>query len=204
MSSQHPDVEVQWQDLSVKKQDRKSMKGHSPAVIWLTGIPASGKTTIARELEIRLHRMNCHTYVLDGDNVRHGLNRDLGFSKEARKENIRRIAEVAALFCDAGIITVCSFVSPYSDDRAIARSLVEESEFIEVFVNCPLETCIQRDPKSMYSRAAQGKMKAFTGIDDPYEKPESPELTINTHQVTVTAAVEQIIACLRDRGIFRE
>ena len=204
MDSIHPSVEVQWQTLAVSKDDRRKIKSHSSAIIWLTGIPASGKTTIARELEKRLYEMGGHTYVLDGDNVRHGLTRDLGFSKNERKENIRRIAEVAKLFCDAGIITICSFVSPYRDDRELARNLVEESEFIEVFVKCPVEVCMQRDPKSMYSKAIKGKMKAFTGVDDPYEVPESPEFVIETDSLPLSESVEKIITYLKDKGVFEE
>ncbi len=204
MDSEKPIVEVQWQTLDVSKADRKIIKGHSPVIVWLTGIPASGKTTIARELEKRLHDMGCHTYVLDGDNVRHGLNRDLGFSKQDRKENIRRISEVAKLFCDAGIITVCSFVSPYRDDREAARKMVEEAEFIEVYVKCPVEICMQRDPKSMYKKAVTGEMKAFTGVDDPYETPESSEITIETDRLTLPESVEIIINYMKVNGILEE
>lgn len=204
MNSAKPIIEVQWQTLAVSKDDRSKIKGHPSAIIWLTGIPASGKTTIARELEKRLYDMGGHTYVLDGDNVRHGLNRDLSFSMEARKENIRRIAEVAKLFCDAGIITICSFVSPYREDREAARNLVDESEFIEVYVSCPLEVCIQRDPKSMYSKAIAGKMKAFTGVDDPYEIPDLPEITIETDRLTLDESVEKIVLYLRDKGFLKD
>ena len=203
MDSKSPVIDVQWQTLDVSKQERRENKGHSSVIVWLTGIPASGKTTIAKKLEKRLHDAGCHTYVLDGDNIRHGLNRDLGFSKNERRENIRRIAEVAKLFCDAGIITICSFVSPYREDREAARHLVEEEEFIEVFVKCPVEVCIQRDPKSMYKKAVTGKMKAFTGVDDPYEIPDSPEIVIETHRMNVAECVETIIGYLKDREIFK-
>ena len=201
MDNNSVNVEVQWQFLDVSKNDRRNIKGHSSAIIWLTGLPASGKTTIARELDKKLHERGCHTYVLDGDNVRHGLNRDLGFSKEQRKENIRRIAEVAKLFCDAGVITICSFVSPYKDDRDLARSIVEESEFIEVFVQCPLEVCIERDPKSMYKKAVKGAMKSFTGVDDPYETPESPEIIIESDRLTLPESVERILQWLEDKNV---
>ena len=201
MDNNSVNVEVQWQFLDVSKNDRRNIKGHSSAIIWLTGLPASGKTTIARELDRKLHERGCHTYVLDGDNVRHGLNRDLGFSKEQRKENIRRIAEVAKLFCDAGVITICSFVSPYKDDRDLARSIVEESEFIEVFVQCPLEVCIERDPKSMYKKAVKGAMKSFTGVDDPYETPESPEIIIESDRLTLPESVERILQWLEDKNV---
>ncbi len=203
MEPKKPTVEVQWQTLDITKDNRRSHKGHSSAIIWLTGLPASGKTTIAQELEKRLYEMGGHTYILDGDNVRHGLNKDLGFSKEERKENIRRIAEVAKLFCDAGIITICSFVSPYKEDRETAMNLVEESEFIEVFVKCPVEICIERDPKSMYKKALAGKMKSFTGVDDPYEVPESPDIVIETDRLTLNESVEKVLRYLKDNGVFQ-
>lgn len=193
MEFKRADIEVQWQTLDVSKQDRRKIKGHSSAIIWLTGLPASGKTTIARKLEKRLHDIGVHTYVLDGDNMRHGLNKDLGFSKDERQENIRRVAEVAKLFCDAGTLTICSFVSPYKEDRDNARNLVEESEFIEVYTKCPLETCLERDPKSMYKKAVKGKMKSFTGVDDPYEAPESPELVLETDKMNVSECVKIIM-----------
>ena len=202
MSSKRSDIEVQWQILDVSKDNRRSIKGHSSAIVWLTGLPASGKTTIARELEKRLYETGVHTYVLDGDNLRHGLNKDLGFSKDERKENIRRVAEVANLFCDAGILTICSFVSPYTEDRQYAKGLVDESEFIEVFVKCPLEVCLERDPKSMYKKAVSGKMKSFTGIDDPYEHPEFPDITIETDQLSITESVDRIIEHLDSKGII--
>lgn len=204
MDPKKPTVEVQWQTLDISKDDRRSHKGHSSAIIWLTGLPASGKTTIAQELEKRLYEMGGHTYILDGDNVRHGLNKDLGFSKEERKENIRRIAEVAKLFCDAGIITICSFVSPYKEDRETARNLVEESEFIEIFVKCPVEICIERDPKSMYKKALAGKMKSFTGVDDPYEVPESPDIVIETDRLTLNESVETVLRYLKGNGVFQD
>lgn len=202
MDSKHPCNEVCWQTFEVSKDDRRKIKGHSSAIIWLTGLPASGKTTIARELEKNLHEIGGHTYILDGDNVRHGLNRDLGFSREERKENIRRIAEVAKLFSDAGIITICAFVSPYKGDREIAKNLVEESEFIEVFVKCSVEVCMQRDPKSMYKKAITGKMKAFTGVNDPYEVPEFPEIVIETDKLTLSESVDRIIKYLKDKGVI--
>ncbi|MEN8264917.1 MAG: adenylyl-sulfate kinase [Nitrospirota bacterium] len=142
------------------------------------------------------------TDVLDGDNLRHGLNKDIGFSKDERKENIRRVAEVANLFCDAGILTICSFVSPYTEDRQYAKGLVDESEFVEVFVKCPLEVCLERDPKSMYKKAVSGKMKSFTGIDGPYEHPESPDITIESDRLNLTESVDRIIEHLDSKGII--
>ncbi len=203
MESKHSTPEVRWQTLGVSKDDRRRIKGHSSAIVWLTGLPASGKTTIAIELEKNLHEMGNHTYVLDGDNMRHGLNKDMGFSKEERTENIRRIAEVAKLFWDAGILTICAFVSPYKEDRERAKNLVEGSGFIEVFVKCPVEVCIQRDPKSMYKKAISGKIKAFTGVDDPYEVPDSPEIVIETDRLTISESVDKIIKYLRDKRVIK-
>jgi adenylylsulfate kinase len=200
MDLMHPIGDVHWQAFEISKDDRRKMKGHSSAIVWLTGLPASGKTTIARQLEKDLHEKGCHTYILDGDNVRHGLNKDLGFSKEARKENIRRIAEVAKLFLDGGLIVICAFVSPYKDDRLMARRLVEESEFIEVYVKCPVDICMQRDPKSMYKKAVSGKMTAFTGVDDPYEEPDIPELVLETDRLTIREGTDRIVRYLEDNG----
>ena len=202
MDKKYPVSEVEWQSFEVSRTARKTTKGHSSSIIWLTGLPASGKTTIARELEKNLHHMGLHTYILDGDNMRHGLNSDLGFSKENRRENVRRVAEVAKLFLDAGIIVICAFVSPYRDDREAARRLVEESEFVEVFVKCPLEVCMDRDPKSMYKKAVTGKMKTFTGVDDPYEEPVSPEIIIETNEVSLTEGVNEIIQNLKENGVI--
>jgi len=202
MDIMHPIGDVQWQTFEISKDDKRKIKGHSSAIIWLTGLPASGKTTIARQLEKYLYARGCHTYILDGDNIRHGLNKDLGFSKEARTENIRRIAEVAKLFLDGGIIVICAFVSPYKDDREMARNLVEESEFIEVYVKCPVDICMQRDPKSMYKRAVSGKMKAFTGVDDPYEEPEVPELVLETDTLTVREGADRIVKYLEENGVI--
>ena len=204
MDKKYPVSEVQWQSFEVSKIARETTNGHSSSIIWLTGLPASGKTTIARELEKNLHVMGVQTYILDGDNLRHGLNSDLGFSKDNRRENIRRVAEVAKLFADAGIIVICAFVSPYRDDREAAKRLVEESEFVEVFVKCPVEVCMDRDPKSMYKKAASGKMKTFTGVNDPYEEPVSPEIIIETNEVSLTEGVNKIIEYLKENGVINK
>ncbi len=196
--------EVQWQSFDILKDDKRKIKGHSSIIVWLTGLPASGKTTIARQLEKTLYERGCHTYILDGDNIRHGLNKDLGFSKEERKENIRRIAEVAKLLLDAGIITICAFVSPYKEDRETAKRLVEEPEFIEVYVKCSLEVCMQRDPKSMYKKAVLGKIKAFTGVNDPYEEPDNSDIIIETDKMTISESVDRIIRYLEDKGVIEE
>ncbi|MGA1847604.1 adenylyl-sulfate kinase [Deferribacter abyssi] len=186
----------------ITKSDRSKIKGHKPCVLWFTGFSGSGKSTIANALEEILNRKGYHTYLLDGDNIRHGLNKDLGFSIEDRKENIRRIAEVAKLFVDAGLIVITAFISPFKEERDFARSLVEEDEFIEVFVDTPLSVCEQRDPKGLYKKARQGKIKNFTGIDSPYEAPESPEVHIRTDELTVQESVEKIITYLREKKII--
>jgi adenylyl-sulfate kinase len=204
MDSKKPNSEVYWETWEVSKNDRRKIKGHSSLIIWLTGLPSSGKTTIARELEKRLHDMGGHTYVLDGDNMRHSLNKDLGFSKEDRRENIRRIGEVAKLFVDAGLIVICAFVSPFKEDRESARTLVDDSEFIEVFVNCPVTVCMQRDPKSLYKKAISGQIKAFTGVNDPYEIPETPELVVETHVLALPECVDMIIKYLHDKKLIEE
>ena len=204
MDSKKLNNEVYWETWEVSKNDRRKIKGHSSLVIWLTGLPSSGKTTIARELEKRLHGTGRHTYILDGDNMRHGLNKDLGFSKEDRKENIRRIAEVSKLFVDAGLIVICAFVSPFREDREATRTLVDHSEFIEVFVNCPLDVCMQRDPKALYKKAIAGQIKAFTGVNDPYEEPVAPEIVVDTHVLTLQECVDKIIKHLRDKELIGE
>jgi len=187
----------------LKKEDRAHIKGHKPCVIWFTGLSGSGKSTIASELEYILNKLfKAHTYILDGDNIRKGLNRDLGFSKEDRKENIRRIAEVAKLFVDAGLIVITAFISPFREDRNFARSLVEKDEFIEVFVDCPLEICEKRDPKGLYEKTRKGIIKNFTGIDSPYEEPENAEVHLKTHIEDISTCVYKIIKLLIEKSII--
>jgi bifunctional enzyme CysN/CysC len=171
---------VHWQALDVNKAARAGQKHQKPAVLWFTGLSASGKSTIANILERRLHLLGMHTYLLDGDNVRHGLNRDLGFTDEDRVENIRRVAEVAKLMSDAGLVVLVSFISPFRAERLMARELADKGEFIEVFVDTPLEDCAARDPKGLYAKARRGEIKNFTGIDSPYESPENPEIHLKT------------------------
>ncbi len=171
---------VHWQALDVNKAARAGQKHQRPAVLWFTGLSGSGKSTIANLLEKRLHALGMHTYILDGDNVRHGLNRDLGFTDEDRVENIRRVAEVAKLMADAGLIVLVSFISPFRAERRAAREMIDKGEFIEVFVETPIEDCASRDPKGLYAKARRGEIKNFTGIDSPYEKPENPEIHLNT------------------------
>ena len=193
---------IYWQKPRVSKKQRTKNKGHRPAVIWFTGIPGSGKTTISRELEEKLCNMGVHTYLLDGDNIRHGLCKDLGFSKKDRDENIRRVGEVAKLFVDAGIIVICAFASPYKEQRKMVRNLLLNGEFIEVFVKCPLEICIQRDPKGLYKKAFAGEIKGLTGLDDPYEEPESPEITLETDQLSIDECVNKILNFLKTKKII--
>ena len=194
---------VVWHEHRIGKAQRANQKAQRPCVIWLTGLSGSGKSTLANALEQRLYQYGYHSYLLDGDNVRHGLNRDLGFSKDDRIENIRRIGEVAALFADAGLIVVTAFISPFRDDRAMVRALLPDGEFIEVYVHASLEICEQRDPKGLYAKARAGVIKDFTGIDSPYEAPERPELTIDTERDSVDECVNRVLNYLRERRILR-
>jgi bifunctional enzyme CysN/CysC len=186
--------------LAVDKQDRSRAKHQRPCILWFTGLPAAGKSSIARLVEARLHAMGCHTYMLDGDNIRHGLTRDLGFTDADRVENIRRIGEVAKLFVDAGLIVLCAFISPFRAERQMVRELVGEGEFIEIFVDTPLEECERRDPKGLYARARGGAIQNFTGIDSPYEPPVQPELALTTLQFTAEDLAERVVEHLRAGG----
>ena len=177
----------------VTQQDRVSLNGHPAKVLWFTGLSGSGKSTIASKLEEVLFQKGYRTYLLDGDNIRMGLNKDLGFSLEDRTENIRRIGEVSKLFVDAGMVVLCAFVSPLKKDRESVRSLFPEGELVEVFVDCPLEVCEQRDVKGLYQKARNGEIKDFTGISSPFEKPENPELHIHTAQESLEDSVQKIV-----------
>lgn len=173
------------------------MNAHNSCVVWLTGLSGSGKSTIAIELERALYERGIRSYVLDGDNIRHGLNKNLGFSQEDRQENIRRIGEVAKLFIDAGLFALTAFISPYRDDREMAKRLFDDREFIEVYVKCPLEECEKRDPKGLYSKARKGEIKDFTGVSAPYEAPLNPKLVLETDKWSPAECVEQILAFLQ-------
>ena len=183
---------VPWQPVDLHKAERAAALGQRPRCVWFTGLPASGKSTIANLLEKRLHAEGRHTYLLDGDNVRHGLNRDLGFTDADRVENIRRVAEVARLMVDAGLIVLVSFISPFRAERRMARALFEPGEFVEVFVDTPLEECERRDPKGLYARARRGDVRNFTGIDSAYEAPEAAEVHVLTESRTPAECVNAI------------
>lgn len=193
---------IAWEFSQLTARQRAALNGHHGAVVWLTGLPASGKSTIAKALEARLFCLGCRAYVLDGDNLRHGLNADLDFSAPARSENIRRAGEVAKLFCQAGLIAVTAFISPIRKDRDRARSIVEQDRFFEVYLACPLEICEKRDPKGHYRKARAGEISAFTGISSPYEEPSAPELVLHTERMSVCECVEQIVALLKSKNIF--
>ena len=194
---------ITWHDGDVTPDMRKENMGQQGASLWLTGLSASGKSTVAMAIEKLLLSRGKHAYCLDGDNIRHGLNKNLGFSAEDRAENIRRIGEVTKLFADSGMITINSFISPYRVDRDQARAAHDESKipFFEVFVHCPLEEAEKRDPKGLYKKARAGEIKGFTGIDDPYEAPESPEIVLNTHEQSVEESALALMKMLEDHGI---
>jgi bifunctional enzyme CysN/CysC len=193
---------VHWQPLDIDKTARASQKGQLPCVLWFTGLSGAGKSTIANMLEKRLNAFGYHTYLLDGDNVRHGLNKDLGFTDADRVENIRRVAEVSRLMVDAGLIVLVSFISPFRAERRMARELLPPGEFFEMFVDTPLAIAETRDPKGLYTKARRGELKNFTGIDSPYEPPERPEIRIDTTRVTPEQATDVILERLRSAGII--
>ena len=192
---------VRWQRLDVDRAAHVRLKGHPPCIVWFTGVPAAGKSTIANLVESRLHRLGLHTYLLDGDNVRHGLNADLGFTPADRVENVRRVAEVARLMADAGLVVLVAFISPFRSERRFARSLVAAGEFCEVFVDVPLDVAEARDPKGLYAKARAGKLANFTGIDSPYERPERAEVVVASDRLTPDEAAERIVAKLREMGV---
>jgi bifunctional enzyme CysN/CysC len=193
---------VHWQTIEVDKQAHARLKHQRPCVLWLTGLSGAGKSTIANVLERKLHLLGHHTYLLDGDNIRHGLNKDLGFTDADRVENIRRIAEVAKLMVDAGLIVIAALISPFRSERRMARDLLAEGEFIEIFVDTPLEVAERRDPKRLYAKARRGEIKHFTGVDSPYERPETPEVRIDTSAMSPEAAADRILEELRRRGML--
>ncbi|GAD88587.1 MULTISPECIES: adenylyl-sulfate kinase [Vibrio] len=191
---------IVWHQASVSASQRQALKKHKSAVLWFTGLSGSGKSTIANAVEVKLNQLAMHSYLLDGDNVRHGLNRDLGFSDHDRVENIRRIGEVAKLFVDSGTLVLTAFISPFIQDREQVRALLPEGDFIEVFVDTPLAVCEARDPKGLYKKARSGEIKHFTGITSDYEAPIAPEVHLKTDQLSIEQTAEQVVQYLRDHG----
>lgn len=191
---------IKWHAGEVTRAARERVHQHRGATLWFTGLSASGKSTLARVIEEKLFDRGCRVYVLDGDNVRHGLNRDLGFSPEDRTENIRRVGEVAKLFTDFGAIVLTAFISPYREDRDSIRAIMNEGDFLEVFVDCDLAVCEERDPKGLYRKARSGEIPQFTGISAPYEAPQAPELVVDTASYDVEESAEQVIAFLEESG----
>ena len=191
-----------WQSTLVSKADRELLNGHQGGVLWFTGLSGSGKSTLSNVLEKRLYDLGIRTYLLDGDNIRQGLNRDLGFSKADRTENIRRIAEVAKLFTDAGMIVLTAFISPYHIDRQLAREVIGTGDFLEIYIQCSLEECERRDPKGLYAKARSGEIPQFTGVSDPYEIPQNPDIIISTEEEDAKEATERIVEKLKVRNMI--
>lgn len=194
---------IVWHETTITKEERHQLNQHKGGILWFTGLSGSGKSTLSNAVEKKLYQMGARTYVLDGDNVRHGLNKDLGFSPEDRRENIRRIGEVAKLFVDAGFIVITAFISPYQEDRQLARNLVEEKEFHEVYVKCSLAECEKRDPKGLYQKARNGEIPQFTGISAPYEEPYKAELLVETDKHTIDESVSKVVQYLKDQSIVK-
>lgn len=191
---------IVWHEASVTKEERRKKNGHSSFILWFTGLSASGKSSVANAFAHKLFEDGKQAFVLDGDNVRHGLNSDLGFDEVSRKENIRRIGEVAKLFVEGGQIVLTAFISPYREDRQVVKSLVAEGEFIEVFVQCSVEACEKRDPKGLYKKARNNEIPNFTGISAPYEEPVNPEIILNTEKYTIEECAEQLQHFLSEKG----
>jgi adenylylsulfate kinase len=202
MSTQPPaSANVVWHHATVTRARREAQNGHRGAIIWFTGLSGSGKSTLAHAVEESLHQRGCRTFVLDGDNVRHGLCGDLDFSAQDRQENIRRIGEMAKLFVEAGVIVLTAFISPYRADRERVRGMVKHGDFIEIYCDAPIEVCEARDVKGMYKKARAGQIAEFTGISSPYEVPQNPELTVNTGDVDLNTCVQQVVHEMMQRGL---
>ncbi|NOT14661.1 MAG: adenylyl-sulfate kinase [Methylotenera sp.] len=193
---------VTWQESLVTRQQRELRNGHRGAILWFTGLSGSGKSTLAHAVEAQLHQQGCRTFVLDGDNVRHGLCGDLGFSDKDRQENIRRIGEMAKLFMEAGVIVLTAFISPYRDDRNRVRAMVAQGDFIEIYCDTSLDICETRDVKGLYKKARAGEIRDFTGISSPYEPPSHPDMAINTGIKSLDASVQQIVSEMKSRAVF--
>jgi len=196
------DENIVWHNYAVNKSQRSEQKGHKPVILWFTGFSGSGKSTVAGALESALHQQGVHTYLLDGDNVRHGLCKDLGFSDADRVENIRRVGELSKLMVDAGLVVLTAFISPFQAERDMVRNLVGDGEFIEVFLDTPLDICEQRDPKGLYKKARAGEIKHFTGIDSDYQVPVNPEIRIDTSANSLEQSVQQLVAYLKDKQVI--
>jgi len=195
---------VVWHNATVTRKRREKLNGHGSVILWFTGLSGAGKSSLAHAVEEELHQLRCRTFVFDGDNVRHGLCADLGFSAEDRVENIRRVGEMSKLFIETGVIALTAFISPFLNDRARVRSLVPHGDFLEIYCRCSLEICEQRDVKGLYKRARAGEIKDFTGISSPYEEPIDPELIVETGTLTMEESVAQVMQLLRDRGIVQQ
>lgn len=195
---------IVWHEASISKSERREKNHHHSFILWFTGLSASGKSSIANSLARRLFEQGNQSFVLDGDNIRHGLNKDLGFDENSRKENIRRIGEVSKLFVESGQIVLTAFISPYKEDRKVVRALVEEGEFIEVYVKCSVEECERRDPKGLYEKARKNEIKNFTGISAPYEAPDNPEIVVNSEQYSIEECTEQLINFLVEKGYIEK
>jgi len=193
---------VVWHHATVTRERRAAMNGHRSVMLWFTGLSGAGKSTLAHALEEYLYQNGCRTFTFDGDNVRHGLCSDLGFSDEDRVENIRRVGEMGKLFLEAGVIALTAFISPFRSDREKVRSLVPHGEFLEIYCRCPLEVCEERDVKGLYKRARAGEIKHFTGISSPYEEPEFPELVVDTAKLSLEDSVAKLLGLLRERGVI--
>jgi len=200
--SEQKATNIVWHDAHVTQENREKLLNQKGAVLWFTGLSGSGKSTLANAVALKLHEGGNLTYVLDGDNIRHGLNKNLGFSPEDRVENIRRIGEVGKLFADAGVIAMTAFISPYIADRKTARDLLPEGRFIEVYCACDLSVCEQRDPKGLYKKARAGEIKQFTGIDAPYEAPENPEISVDTGKEALEVSTEHVLQYLKEKGMI--
>lgn len=198
---QNKPCNVVWHHATVTRERREALNGHRSVMLWFTGLSGAGKSTLAHAVEEHLYQMGCRTFVFDGDNVRHGLCSDLGFSSEDRVENIRRVGEMAKLFLEAGTIALTAFISPFRADREKVRSLVPHGEFLEIYCRCPLEICEKRDIKGLYKRARAGEIKNFTGISSPYEEPENPELVVDTGNLSLEESVGKVVEMLRERGV---
>lgn len=195
--------DIRWHSHKITRSNRANSKGQKPCLLWFTGLSASGKSTVANAMDLALNERGYHTFLLDGDNVRHGLCNDLGFSDQDRIENIRRVGEVSRLFTDAGLIVLSAFISPFITDRQMVRGLLPPGEFIEIFMNTPLNVCEERDPKGLYKKARSGDLSHFTGIDSPYEMPEAPEVMLDTSVMPVDQCVDTVLEFLKSRELIR-